>query len=242
MRKVLVFVFLVSYLISYSQAPTLDITGSSAGGYGSVKFYNASIIGQKSADPIDYSEVRGKCFWSNDWAPGLLTLKSGKVVKMPRIKMNLYTNGVHYVDKEGVELVAQTGLVTKVSLYSLTDTLQAIAVFQSLANKFSGYKESFFQILNEGPIQLLKKTSVNLSKQKYDPSIGKDECHFVSSIDYFLRDNVTLTPLKKINKTSVFSIIKTNEEIEKWMTLKENKVKTEEDVIELLSFINSEKK
>jgi len=237
----LTFLFLLTgFTIAIAQVPTLDVSGSSVGGYGSVKFNNPSELGQKSVNNLEYSEVRGRCYWGNEWTPALLTLKGGNFVKMPKVKLNLFTNDIHYIDKNGSELVAQSGLVKRMILYSNRDTLEIIAIFQSLANKASDYKEAFFEILNEGKIQLLKKTTVNLSKQDYDPSVGKAEYKFISSTDYFIKDDNKVTIFKKFSKTALFSMINPSNESEKWLVSNENKLKTEADVIAFLNFSNKE--
>ncbi len=224
--------------VAVAQVPTLDLNESSR----SVKYNNPAAIGQKTVQNLTYSDVRGKCFWDNDWNPGILILKGGSVVKMSNVKLNLYTNDIHYLNREGVELVAQTGQVKKLILFSNQDTTKAVAVFHSLAGTGSNKGEVFYQILNDGKIQLLKRVTVNLRKKDYDPSVGKAEYRFASDTDYFLKDDSGLNLLKGLNKSAVLDIIKPTDATDQWLSSHKNKLKSEEDVVAFLAFINSEEK
>jgi len=93
-----------------AQQQTLDLANTTVGSMGYVRFNNYAALGQKNEDNLDYSEIRGNCFWDNEWSPALLILKNGKGVKLNKVKLNFYTNNVHYLDNKGGELVAQNTL------------------------------------------------------------------------------------------------------------------------------------
>src|ERR1041385_3820287 len=75
----------------------------------------------KSIDPAD---IEGKCFWNDQWATGLVTLQSGKEIKVPKVKLNLFSNAVHFVDLQGVEHTFIPGAVTRVVFFDSQDTTQ----------------------------------------------------------------------------------------------------------------------
>ncbi len=232
----------LSLVEAKAQLQTFDVAGGSAGNYGSVRYNNPAAIGQKTVDKLTYSDVRGRCFWSDEWSPGLLFLKGGNAIKMRQVKLNLYTNDVHYIDNSGSELVANSGLIKKIILFSTEDTLKVTAAFQSLIGLTKDDKEHYFQVMNEGAFQLLKNVSVTIRKSDYDPLLGRSEFNFVSSTNYFLKDKVSIKPLKGLNKSSVFSILEPTPEAEEWLKSTKNKVKNEEDIIALFSFLSLEKK
>lgn len=233
---------LIYFLIenSYGQIQSLDVSGAAIGSAGSVKFNDPSAIGQKKADKIDYSEIRGNYFWSNEWKPALLILRNGNGIKVNKLKLNFYTSDIHYLDSKGTELVAQPGQIKQVIIYDKTDTAKAIAFFQAFASynpKSTGYAQ---QLVN-GKIQFLKKSTVTLVKDQYDPSLGKSELRFVSTTDYFIVVNSSIHALKRINHQSVFTIITPTQSEEEWLSSTKNKLKTEEEVIAFLTFVNSTK-
>ncbi len=241
--KTFISVLVCSILLNFSlaQVPTLDVNGGSAGGYGQVKFNNPAALGQKNVDKLDYSEVRGKYLWQEEWNPAILVLTSGKSYKVKRAKLNFYTDDVIYVDNNLTELAAQTGLVKKIIFFSPSDTSNAIGTFIQLTRKSSDGKEHFYQLLNDGKIQLLKSNTITLRKGTYDPMVGKDQYSFSSTYDYFLSNSGTINPLKSISKSSIFLVLNLDNNYNEWLTSTKNKLKSEADVVLFLNYLNAQK-
>ena len=97
---ILTSIFIFNALYCSAQPPTLDVVGTGQGG-GSVKYNDPSAIGNKKAPPLEYSDVRGKYMWDNEWHPGLIIFKNDHGVKMPQVKLNLLTQDIHYLSKDG---------------------------------------------------------------------------------------------------------------------------------------------
>ena len=237
MKLFLFTLFLATTGIAGAQISQIDVQGGAVGGYGSVKVSDPSSLGKRPGSKIDYSEVRGHCFWNDDWKPVILILKGGKHASLEKAKLNLHTNEVHYLE-DGVELVAMPGLVKKVLIFSEADTAAVPAVFESIKDPQSN-TTSFYQLLNEGKIELANRTSVSLLKKTYDPSVGKDEYRFIWHADLFVKQADGLTPLKKINKSALVEIVKTDTNDERWLTDTGNKLKSESDVVSFFTYLNS---
>ncbi len=239
MKPILIFACLISYF-SKAQLQTLDVAGSGAGGYGTVKYNNFAELGKKGVKDISYSDVRGKYLWDEEWNLGLLILKGGNAIKLKNVKLNLYTSELNYLDKDLIELTANPGLVKKVFLYSKSDTTKMIGSFISLIGLAKDNKEHFFQVLNEGNLQLLKVNLITIRKSDYDPMLGRSELTFVSNVDYYLKDSSGITALKGLNKSTLSSKIKLNEASENWLKKNDNRLKSEQDVVSLLTFLNAQ--
>jgi hypothetical protein len=224
--------------LANAQVPTLDVSGAGTGASGYVKFYDPSAIGQKKADNLEYSEVRGNCFWETEWNRALLIIKNGNGIKMPKVKLNFYTNEVHYTDLKGTEFAAGTEQIRKIIIYDKVDTTKIKAVFLPFAS-FNPRSKGYAQVLSDGKNIFMKKTTTELVKDKYDPMLGKAEVRFVSTTDYFLIINKVLFPLKKLNKQSLSSIIPSTESDEAWLKENKNKLKNEEDFVSFLNYRNS---
>lgn len=236
--------FLVLFFCATSfcqaQLQSFEYANTTIGSGGFVRFNNFAALGQKSEDKIDYSDVRGNCFWDSEWNPAILILKSGKGFKLPNAKLNLYTNDVHYLDNKGAELVAQNK-VQNIIFYDRKDTTKLKAVFQQLA----GFKikdiDFYVQLLVDGEIKFLKRKEVKLTKSK-DIMLDHPDLKFSSDIHYYIDENGELTLLKSISKENLFSIIKSTQEDEDWLRENKNKLKTEAEVIAFLTNRNSIKK
>jgi len=238
--RLFLFPLLLCATFCNAQLQSFEYAGTNIGASGFVRFNNFAAIGQKNEDKLDYSEVRGNCFWDSEWNPAILILKGGKGFKLHSVKLNFYTNDIHYLDNKGAELVAQSS-VKNIVFYDRKDTTKLKAVFQRL----EGFKvkdiDSYAQLLVEGKIQLLKRKEVKLIKNK-DTMLDHPDLKFVSDTFYYIEENGNLTRLTTINKSNLFSIIKTTDDDETWLKTNKNKLKNEAEVTAFLTFHNSIKK
>ena len=224
---------ILSASLCHAQLQTLDFNGA----YGRVMYNDPVSIGQKKVNNINYSETRGEYFWDEDWSPGILVLKNGKGFKFGKVRLNLYTNEVHYLDNQSIELSVPVDLLKEMILFSPKDSISIIASFQVLNGLTKDNKGHCFQVLNDGKIQLLKYTSIIMRKNTYDPLRGEDEYTFSSSTDYYVRNVNSIKLLKDISKKSLASIENIPvPQLEEWT---KSKIKREADVIEFFNFLNS---
>lgn len=229
------FALAAGFLNALAQTQTLNVTNNATGPQ-FVRFNDPSgLINSKAA--LEYEDISGTCFWNKEWSPALLTIKNGTGYKLQKVKMNFYTNDVHYIDKNGSELVAVPGNVKKIVFYDRKDTSKITGVFQELSSFVP--KPVYGLILTDGKIQFIKITTAVLKKDDYNPMIGKDTFHFSSSTKYFLSENSVLAQLKGLGKKSILSVIKSTDEIEAWLKSNRNDLKGEKDIIAFLEYYNS---
>jgi len=240
MRLIVFIFFFYTAALCQAQLQSFEYANTTIASGGFVRFNNYAALGQKSDDKIDYSEVRGNCFWDTEWNPAILILKSGKGFKLQSAKLNFYSNDIHYLDHKGTELVAQNK-VENIIFYDRRDTTKLKAVFQHLA----GFKikdiDFYAQLLVEGKIRFLKRKEVKLTQSK-DTMLDHPDLRFNSEVYYYVEENGNLTLLKNISKENLFSIIKTTQDDEEWVKANKNKLKTEAEAIAFITNYNSTKK
>jgi hypothetical protein len=239
MRATPLFLFLC-VSVCQAQLQTFEYANSTIASNGFVRFNNNAELGQKKEDGFDYSDVRGTCFWDNEWNPAILIMKSGKAFKLNNVKLNFYTNEIHYLDNRGTELVTQNN-VKNIVFYDRKDTVKLKGVFK----RIDGFKikdvDSFAQLLVEGKTRLLKRKEVKLIKSK-DAMLDHPDLKFVSDTFYYVEENGNTINLKNTNKESLFAIIKTTDTDEAWLKENKNKLKSEADIVSFLTYRNAEKK
>jgi hypothetical protein len=223
-----------------AQLQSFEFANSTIASVGYVRFNNFTEIGRKNENLVDYSEIRGNCFWDSEWNPAILILKSGKGFKLKQVKLNLYTNDIHYIDNKGTELVAQSN-VKNIVFFDRNDTTKLKGVFQRLEGFKINDIDAFAQLLTEGNIQFLKRKEVKLIKNK-DTMLDHPDLRFVSDIHYYIADHGNITLLRPISKENLFSVIKPTEEDESWLKANKNKLKNEADVTAFLTYRNAIKK
>jgi hypothetical protein len=229
--------FLFCSAFCHAQLQSFEFANTTIGSGGFVRYNNFAALGQKNEGKVDYSEIRGNCFWDSEWNPAVLILKNGKGFKLNRVKLNLYTNDIHYIDNKGTELVAQSS-VKNIVFFDRNDTTKLLAVFQRL----EGFKikniDSYAQLLADGKFRLLKRKEVRLIKSK-DAMLDHPDLRFQSDINYFIEENGTISLLKSVTKANLFSILKSTDEDEAWLKANKNKIKNEAELTAYLTYRNA---
>jgi hypothetical protein len=223
---------------AFAQIPNVEVAGS-ANGNTAFRYNDPTAMGKKAPD-VSYKDIDGKYFWKEDWKPALITMKAGSTTKMKAVRLNLYTNDIHYLTDEG-EMAAQTGKVKSISFLSdkSTDTTTVVARFEMVRN---GTKESLYEILNEGQIQLLRRVTMTVKKDGFDAATAKDKYHFDSDTDYFIRNGTELKPIKGLSKSSIFEAVPTASTAEAWLSENKNKLKKPEDIAQFLAYLSTQTK
>lgn len=231
---VLSFVFLFTF--AHSQ-PTLDVSGTGVGATGAVRFTDPATIGKASTPDVTYDDVRGRYLWDSDWHKGVLMLTNSGKFPLDKIRLNLYTQDVHYIGKDGVERVADKPLVKGVVLFG-RDSAEVLATFH-LAAAFGAKTSELYQQMNSGAVQLLKKVVSHVTKKPYDPGVGKTEYRFVAETTYYLSAKAKFSPLDGLNKTALNAAMTVDNDAQEWLSSHKNKLKSEEDVVAFLDYFNA---
>src|SRR5882672_4878338 len=196
--KSFLLLFLCTTTVCIAQLQSFEYASTGVGSGGFVRFNDYAAIGQKNENMVDYSEVRGNCFWESDWNPAVLILKKGKGFKLKSVKLNLYTNDIHYLDNKGTELVAQSA-VHNIVFFDRNDTTKLKAVFQHIDGHKGKDMDAYAQLLVDGKIRFLKRKEVTLVKNK-DIMLDHPDLKFVSETNYFIEENGNMKRLKSISK------------------------------------------
>lgn len=220
-----------------AQLKSLDVDPITVGTSGTVRFNNYGEAGMRSSAKIDYSDIRGSCFWNKDWLRAKIIVKSGKAFLVSKAKLNFYTNEIHFIDDKGKEMVVQNG-VKGIVFYLLNDTTQA-EDFKVLSGFSAKGKEIFVQVLVKGKIQLLKHTSVDVITKDTDLMLGRKDRKFESTETYYVEENGNVLKMKRISKPNLLALIKEENGDEDWLKEHKSKLKNEKEAIEFITYRNS---
>src|ERR1041385_2276267 len=144
------------------------------------KYNDAAKIGETKTIQ-SYADVHGKYLWSKEWHRALVIMKPGNSIAMKAVKLNFYTNDP-------------------------SDTTTVVATFDVLPN-LETRKDFFYEVMNDGKIQLLKRVRISSNKMSVDPIQNREVYYFYSKPDYFIRNQAILKPIKALNKSKVFEVI-----------------------------------
>jgi len=238
-------------LLCFITAGVLATTGSAqtatnvfASAKGEAEYASPSALGYKmDADSVDYGDIKGSPFWKNEGGPAIVFLQDGRPVKAEKVRLNFYTNDLYYKCGSGPELVAKTGTVKQVIFLKSSDSVTVVANFQSFRDARSVYNPNeapFCQVLNDGPVKLLKLVSVNLDK-KFDFVEGRMQSVFFSRVEYYLLKHDMVFAVKKFSKDDVLAYVVPDTDTDSWLAAHKNKLKSESEVIAFLAYYNKGK-
>jgi hypothetical protein len=138
---------------------------------------------------------------------------------------------------KNVELVVDKSKIKKVAMF---DALSVDSIY--FENGFTDTKaeltnSTLVQVLNKGEVLLLKKHTNNVVKK--DSLFGAiNVYYFAPTFDYFLKNEKNIIQkIKKFDVNTLSAILPNKEIITNYLKQK-NKIKTEKEIIEFLSFYN----
>nr|WP_294944440.1 hypothetical protein [uncultured Mucilaginibacter sp.] len=175
---------------------------------------------------IDYTNVEGTPYLYPDWVPGSVKLTDGTTNDAPiELKYNLVSDEVSFKDKAGQELV----FVKPVAEFTLNS-----ADNSGLPHKYrSGYKDiegtapaSFFEVLADGKVQLLKRFTKLLFESQPIGSASKLQ-QFIDKTKYYLVINGKALQVKNDKKALLAALGDKQAQLEDY--IKANKVNFKND-------------
>jgi hypothetical protein len=186
-----------------------------------------------------YLDVDGSPYLIDHYCGATLKLNKGTVYKNTPVKINLHTHEVIVIDKNNKEIVPVDGLIVSITLF---DTAGAGPF---LYNFRSGYPPidkkdtvSFYQVLSDGKLQLLKYTTKELVELKNAQS-GEMRKEFTTRDDYYVYSNGEIKRLKK-DKDSVEQLMKDQEQkIHDYQQGRKVNFKNISDLVRLFDYYNS---
>ena len=206
MRFIFIIIFTVSLFNFCAAQLDMDISASSAGSYATLRFDELKSFGKQTVDEVENSEINGSPFWLDKWNSALLYTSTYKVL-VPKTKLNLYTNDIYYINKDGQTLSASEGQIKRITFFKADDTSVVLGSFIYMKNPDDN-KYHFHQVLINGKAELIKLNTVSVRKSAYDPLSGKSDFNYLTKSAYYLYYNGNMQQLKMLNKESIFAILK----------------------------------
>jgi len=201
---------------------------------------NLTSLGNKPESNLNYGDINGSAFWNDKWHKAILICGQNRIFTVQNVKLNLYSNDVYYVDDKGREMIVSNA-VNKILFYSDEDSTKPSSVFEKFSSLEGADNAGFYQLLNEGPVKLLKLTSVKI-ESGIDPLLGKTIHRFSSKNTYCIYFNNTVNTIYKLNKDNIFKVINPTDEIKSWLKNNDNQLKNEAQVVKFFNHYNASAK
>jgi hypothetical protein len=182
----------------------------------------------KQLSEARYENVTGSPYFFDSWLAGEAKLSKGQVVKVQELKYDLVKDRLIYkVDDKIFEFFP---LCTSFTLYS-TDGNKTFLLRASETEA-----PAYYQLLHEGPIQFLKKTTKTILEAKGYNSATLEKV-VNENKKYFINFMGSTTEVK-LNKKSFLSVLPSfKDKIESYFLDTSKKI-NEQNFVELISLLN----
>jgi len=239
MKSIFITIFFTAAAIQFCTAQEIQqLFSGNAGIYDGVHSNDLMLLSKGEESNMDNADISGNPFWSEGWKTALLYTDKYAIL-VSKVKLNLYKNDVWYKTPDSLVMVAKRGQVKGITFFNADDTTSILANFVYLKNA-DDKKEHYFQFMNAGKAQLVKLDIVTIDKHPFDPFTGKSESNYVTEDSYYLYYNSSMTLLKGRDKETIFSVLKPDASLDKWLNKNNNKLKSASDIIHFLDYFNTQ--
>jgi hypothetical protein len=142
-------------------------------------------------------DVAGSPFFADDWKIGALIANSNYRFDSVKVRLNLFSQEVHFLDKNNNEMALAKGYIKAIILPNPVTGAPTGPKFQ---NGFPAIDEqdvnNFYEVLTEGKLWLLLSIRKVIAKEK-DEMSGEVKKEYRAYEDYYTFDGKTMQRLKK---------------------------------------------
>lgn len=179
-----------------------------------------------------YVDVQGSPFLYSDWQQGAVTLKSGVSYEVPKLKYDQVKDELLFLSDGGNE-------------HTFADPVAEFVLNKRVFR--NGYlaadgtsPATYYEVLVDGPAQLLKRTSKNVYEEATYSSATKVKS-IMSNEAFYLSANASSAPVKlrKDKKAIVNALSDKKTELEKYIKDERLDLKQEADMAKLVTYYNS---
>ncbi len=196
----------------------------------SYQVFDAS--GRAFVNPTE--DVEGSPYFKPEWQFGSAILNDKRFNDI-RLRLDLHTDEVHYLDSGNRELVLPKGLVKAVVWPTGHDSTLFQCGFPAIDTRDAN---SFYLVLSSGKYWLLHSITKPISERK-DQMSGETKKEFTTYDDYYVYNGTTLQRVKK-DKASILSLLSDKKEkVDDFITTNKLKLKSMDDIKRIIDYYNT---
>jgi hypothetical protein len=205
------------------------------------KYFPSQVIDPATGKVFEsnYPDVNGVPFLTEDWKYTLIKLTDGRIFDTIKTRLNLYTKELYFKTDKDVEMFFTGGYVKEMDIYDSSETKKIIYKFET---GFPGIdkntESSFYQVLADGNVQLLKFMEKKISQTKNDMS-GEIRKDFVQYDEYYVNNYGIMLKLKKEKEFILDLFEDEKEKISEYLKNKKMNYKNIGMLTELFNYYNS---
>lgn len=195
MRTLLCFISLAVCYYSSAQK-TVDVNAAETNGIGSTSFY--AVNGVPFVNTKFVNLVEGSPYLTTYWVKGRVIGSKGERYSPALLKLDLLSNELHFMSKEGVELVTSLA-VREIFLEDTVQNSSCHLINASFLPVPKNEKNGWYQLLDSGQVNLYKVHSKLLS-ETLPYGASTHEQRITTRDKYYLEINKALLGVRNIKE------------------------------------------
>lgn len=184
-------------------------------------------------------DIAGTPFLWDAWRLGAVRLQDGRVFDSVRLRLNLQTQQIHFLNKDNTEIALFRGYIKGVRFYAGQGKSLDTAEFQTGFPAVDLQDESsFYQVISKGKVWLLKSERKIISTEKNEFS-GDSHQEFVGYEDYYLYNGTAMQRIKKDKSAILDALGDQKAKLEDFIAANHLKLKTTDEIRRVIDYYNS---
>jgi hypothetical protein len=245
--RIIFFYFIAGFLLSNSlpgqtsQTTQIVTPKPAVLAHGQPKFDQSLQIVDVNGRPFQNipSDVTGSPYYIDGFRRAKITLTKGIVYENIDVKIDLFNEEVHLLDKNHKEIIAEDGIIREIQIFDTTNTQLVFSKFQTGFPFFDkNNSNTLYRVLSDGKIKLLLYSKKEISVIK-DVMSGEVSKEFLQRDEYYVFQNGEIQKLKK-EKDFILSLMNDQQQkISEYMSDKKFSLKKQDMLVSLFNYYNS---
>jgi hypothetical protein len=200
--------------------------------------YNIYDINGRPFKNTDYNDVSGTPFLNDAWRPAELALTDGRKMSGVNVRINAFTNEVHFLTTNNDEFATPSGLVRSIKFADSTQQPGVVIVYQCGFPAVDYQKtESFYEVISAGKLPFLKSFTKNIDERRNELS-GERSRQFQTYEILYVFQNGAMKRLKKDKSFVLEMMADQKEKVDAYITSEKINFKSVESLKKLFDFYN----
>jgi hypothetical protein len=185
------------------------------------------------------SDIAGTPFLLEDWHLGSVTLQNNRRFDSVRLRLNLATQQIHFMDQNNQEIALFKGFVKAIRFYDILPGTNNPTEFQTGFPAIDQQDETnFYQVISKGKIFLLKFMHKIVSQEKNELS-GEIKKEYVGYEDYYVYNGKEMQRVKK-DKSAILSLLADQQaKVQSFIDTNHLRLKSVDEVKRVIDYYNS---
>ena len=187
----------------------------------------------------DVYDAEGTPYYYNDFRLAIITLANGRSYDSSSVRLDLVNHELQYITKEDKPIVLKEGLVKEIFFPNNYNQASVNEKFRTGYPPIDNNKTtSFYQVLSDGKLQLLKIIKKDFRQSK-DPMSGEIKKEFVQNEFYYIYSTADFGRLKK-DKDKVLELMQDKEkQMNSWLETNKINFRNIDDLASLFGYYNT---